>query len=121
MYSYVLKRKLCTHLGFTAKIFTTADLFLRYGIRIVSVCFLNAVKSTSAYLHTFIGCDKTPVFAQALKIHKLNERNDVQCCVPLLVVPLHTCIIHRQRHRRASPHVHSGVLHMEPVVYKEVR
>ena len=33
---------------------------------------------TSAYLHTFIGCDKTPVLAQALKIQKLNKRNDVQ-------------------------------------------
>lgn len=31
---------------------------------------------TPAYLHTFIGCDKTPVFTQALKIQKLNERND---------------------------------------------
>lgn len=49
---------------------------------------------TPAYLHTFIGCNKTPVFTQALKIQKLNERNDVQFCVPLLVVTLRTWITH---------------------------
>lgn len=31
---------------------------------------------------------KTPVFTQALQIQKLNERNEIQCCVPLLLVAL---------------------------------
>jgi len=26
------------------------------------------------YIYTFIGCDKTPVFKQAFKIQKLNEK-----------------------------------------------
>lgn len=59
---------------------------------------------TPAYLHTFIGCDKTPVLTQALIIQKLNERNDVQCCVPLLVVALHTCI-RPERHCHGAKHL----------------
>lgn len=77
---------------------------LRYGLRIVSACVLDAAMHFPAYLHTFIGCDKTPVFTQALKIQKLNERNDVQCCVPLLVVTLHTWITHG-RHSHTRPDV----------------
>lgn len=50
-----------------------------------SVCVLDAAMYTPAYLHTFIGCDKTPVFTQALKIQKLNERNDVQIVYPCLL------------------------------------
>lgn len=64
---------------------------------------------TPAYLHTFIGCDKTPVFTQALQIQKLNERNDVQCCVPLLVVTLHTLITHG-RHGHAPTYSQRGVV-----------
>lgn len=35
-------------------------------------CFLDAVTYTSVYLHTFIGCDKTPVFAQAFANSKIE-------------------------------------------------
>lgn len=100
---------LCTHLEFALEIFTTTDLFLRYGIRIVSVYFLDAAMYTPAYLHTFIGCNKTPVFTQALKIQKLNERNDVQCCVPLLVVTIHTWITH-ERHCQTHTYLQGGMV-----------
>lgn len=59
---------------------------------------------TPAYLHTFIGCDKTPVFTQALKIQKLNERNDVvyPCLLSLYIHELRMDGI-------VTPlHVHSG-------------
>lgn len=93
---------------------------LRYHIRIVSVCFLDAAMYTPAYLHTFIGCDKTPVFTQALKIQKLNERNDVQYCVLLLVVALHTWITHG-RHCHTPTYSQRGVVHMADNVWEQLQ
>lgn len=39
---------------------------------------------------------QTPVLTQALQIQKLNERNDVQCCVPSLNIALHDWNMHGQ-------------------------